>query len=263
DTGISSQFSVTFWAKGAPGGGSWNPWISKYGENGVGWQYRIGTDAGRPVWTVRDNSSGAFIDGAMGPSWSRGGDQDDMHASFVVANTDIWHFYVGTYDVTTGIRKLYVDGVYGGGESGNAQYTTAPSSHVAIGARDSGGGSFAPHDRWKRRRGWQQLWRLLHRQYLRRALLQSRTRHSRSSLLRNTAVAASAGVQCQTSRHNRPQWQAIRADVDLRHVATGDKLGGPVDVNRGNIASHGHHLECSGYVLQIEQSVRQTLVIET
>jgi hypothetical protein len=142
DTGISSQFSVTFWAKGAPGGGSWNPWISKYGENGVGWQYRIGTDAGRPVWTVRDNSSGAFIDGAMGPSWSRGGDQDDMHASFVVANTDIWHFYVGTYDVTTGIRKLYVDGVYGGGESGNTQYTTAPSAHVAIGARDSGGGSF-------------------------------------------------------------------------------------------------------------------------
>jgi hypothetical protein len=136
DVGISNHFSVTFWAKGAPGGGSWNPWISKYGENGVGWQYRIGTDAGRPVWTVRDNSLGTYIDGAMGPSWSRGGDQDDMHASFVVANTDIWHFYVGTYDVTTGIRKLYVDGVYGGGESGNTQYTTAPGQHLLIGARE-------------------------------------------------------------------------------------------------------------------------------
>jgi hypothetical protein len=142
DAGISSQFSVTFWAKGAPGGGSWNPWVSKYGENGLGWQYRIGTDAGRPCWTVRDNSSGSFVDGSMGPSWSRGGDQDDMHGSFVIANTDIWHFYTGTYNATTGTRKLYVDGVYGGGEINNAQYTTAPSSHLAIGARDSGGGSF-------------------------------------------------------------------------------------------------------------------------
>jgi hypothetical protein len=142
DTLMSNSMTVTFWAKGAPGGGSWNPWISKYGENNLGWQYRIGTDGGRPVWTVRDGSSGTFTDGSMGPSWSRGGDQDDMHASFVVANTGIWHFYAGTYDSVLGVRKLYVDGVYGGGERGNTQYTMAAAEHVMIGGRENGVGSF-------------------------------------------------------------------------------------------------------------------------
>jgi hypothetical protein len=142
DNAISTAFTVTFWAKGAPGAGSWNPWVSKYGENGLGWQYRIGTDAGRPCWTIRDGSSGTFVDGSMGPSWSRGGDQDDMHAAIVVANTSDWHFYVGTYDATLGVRKTYVDGVYAGGEVGNAQYSLAPGSHLVIGARDPGGDAF-------------------------------------------------------------------------------------------------------------------------
>ena len=40
DTGISSAFSVALWAKGVPNG--WDGFVSKRGEDGIGWQMRRG-----------------------------------------------------------------------------------------------------------------------------------------------------------------------------------------------------------------------------
>jgi hypothetical protein len=49
----------------------------------------------------------------------------------------LWHLYAGTYDLTSGNRFLYVDGVLAGSETGNLEYNMAKTEHLAIGAKDS------------------------------------------------------------------------------------------------------------------------------
>ena len=91
DDGISTKFSVAFWAKGFPD--QWNPWVSKYGENGRGWQFR--RFGGDPVacFTVR------------------GQPNDDGSGSTINVNDNNWHHFVGVWDGENGHRSLYVDGV--------------------------------------------------------------------------------------------------------------------------------------------------------
>ena len=120
DTINTNGMTVAFWAKGIPGG--WNPWVSKYGESGQGWQLRV-NNGGIPCWTMR------------GP----GG--DDM-TSTLGNNDGGWHNYAGTYDPIAGVRNLYVDGVLAATESGQGALGDASSSHIAIGARDAGGNNF-------------------------------------------------------------------------------------------------------------------------
>jgi hypothetical protein len=151
----TNVLSISFWAKGAPSASSWTPWVGKNGDGGTGYQFRTGganDNEGNPVpcWTVRDNSSGVYTLGG-GPSWSEGGDQDDMHAAYsgVGGNLDYfgvsspiagpWHFYVGTFDGVGGVRNLYVDTVLRAQEVGNVPYNQSPDSHVCIGAEDNDG----------------------------------------------------------------------------------------------------------------------------
>ena len=90
DYAISNSMTVMCWAKGMPGG--WNPWVSKYGENGFGWQLCAdGWDT--PCWTIRGT-----------------GGTEDMGAPNS-SDDGYWHFYAGTYDVVSGVRNLYVDGM--------------------------------------------------------------------------------------------------------------------------------------------------------
>ena len=127
DDVIHSSFTVGCFAKGWPG--VWNPWVSKYGEAGLGWQLRqYGFNGVSPAWTIRGT-----------------GDNDDMAAtSLNLANdTNNWHFYVGTYDAATRTRNLYVDGVLAVSETNNGPYAMSPGSHLAIGARDNGTNVFA------------------------------------------------------------------------------------------------------------------------
>jgi hypothetical protein len=130
DVGISNAMSVTFWAKGWPG--SWNAFVSKYGE-GPGWQLRNdGNNNVSPCWTVRGNSGTVTLGTAVY------GNADDMAAtSLTYGNDGKWHFYAGTYDVSTGIRSLYVDGNLVAQQTGNGQYNTAPAEHLVIGGKDS------------------------------------------------------------------------------------------------------------------------------
>jgi len=120
DTTISNSFTVMCWAKGYPGG--WNPWVSKYGESGAGWQLRV--DGGNtPCFTIRGT-----------------GGNEDMEAPNT-SNDGNWHNYAGTYDAVTGNRDLYVDGNLVVSETGQGNYVLAPEEHLCIGAKDQPAGN--------------------------------------------------------------------------------------------------------------------------
>ena len=64
--------------EGLPGG--WNPWVSKYGENGYGWQLRVNAaNPEQPTWTIRGT-----------------GGNEDMN-KYGSTDDGFWHFYAGTY----------------------------------------------------------------------------------------------------------------------------------------------------------------------
>jgi hypothetical protein len=121
DLAISNSMTVECWAKGYPGG--WNPWVSKYGENSIGWQLRV-DGWNTPCYTVRAASGG--------------GDMGAPNTS----NDGFWHHYAGTYDVTSGLMHLYVDGTLVVTWANVGQYALSPASHLMIGGRDGGGNVF-------------------------------------------------------------------------------------------------------------------------
>jgi hypothetical protein len=120
DNMIQNGMTVMCWAKGIPG--TWNPWVSKYSESGLGWQLCVNY-ANAPTWTIRGT-----------------GGTEDMSAS--TATDGQWHHDAGTYSPVTGVRSLYVDGVLAATQTGQGPYNLAPFSHLMIGARDNGGNSF-------------------------------------------------------------------------------------------------------------------------
>ena len=126
DDSLTNAMTVMFWAKGWPSG-QWNPWLSKEGENGQGWQLRRNASTNFSVWTMRGT-----------------GRAEDMTAA-VISNDGKWHQYVGTYDFSNGVRNLFVDGVLAATQSGQGPYTLAASSHLVIGGRDDGGNNFGSY----------------------------------------------------------------------------------------------------------------------
>ena len=126
DDGISNSFTVMCWAKGFPG--SWNAWVSKFGETtptpAGGWQLRQYAGSGDACFTMRGTSSGV----------------DDPQGS-IGSNDGKWHHYTGTYDAVTGIRTLYVDGKVARVVTGNGTYTLAPETHLTIGGKDQPAGN--------------------------------------------------------------------------------------------------------------------------
>jgi hypothetical protein len=128
DDVIYSDMTVMCWAKGFPG--TWNPWVSKNGDNGntfdaVGWQLRANNTGPNAAWTIRGT-----------------GGNEDMTSS-VGSNDGNWHQYAGTYSDSTGVRSLYLDGVLVATQSGQGPYRPNRASHVMIGGKDNGTG-FAP-----------------------------------------------------------------------------------------------------------------------
>jgi hypothetical protein len=134
DVGISNQFSVSFWAKGWPGG--WNAFVSKYGE-GPGWQLRNdGNNNTSPCWTIRGNG------GTVAQGLAVFGNSEDMAAtSLTYGNDGKWHFYCGTYSLSAGQRQLFVDGALVAYTTGEGQYNTSPATHLVLGAKDQPPGS--------------------------------------------------------------------------------------------------------------------------
>ena len=153
DGQIDNAFTVSCWGKGWPG--TWNPFMSKWGEAGPegGWQLRKEGTTSYSCFTVRDNNAGGLVFGDTTAAL------DDMATTNYASGEGGWHYYVGTFDSNTGIRCLYVDSVLVAQETNNVAYNLAPFAHLCIGAKD--------------RLAGQHLWQLCHRRHgdLRRARL--------------------------------------------------------------------------------------------
>ncbi|WP_193211647.1 LamG-like jellyroll fold domain-containing protein [Luteolibacter marinus] len=126
DEGVGSALTVAFWAKGFPG--NWAPWVSKRGEDNIGWQVR--RMGGDPIagFTVRG------LNDADG--WGSTINVND--------NPPVWHHFTAVWDQADGSRTLYVDGelshvIYNPLEQTMA---LAPGKHLALGGRQGGAADF-------------------------------------------------------------------------------------------------------------------------
>ena len=136
DGSMKNAFTVMCWAKGNLG--SWNTFVAKGGDNGVGWALRTGDAGGRACWTVRGS-----------------GGSEDMQGPYSYGDGQ-WHHYAGVYDstatnitvtpastnspattnVVVGMRSLYVDGVQVAQQTGQGAYTLNGAGHLTLGTED-------------------------------------------------------------------------------------------------------------------------------
>ena len=126
DEGVSSQLTVAFWAKGMPG--TWSPWVSKRGEDNIGWQVR--RMGGDPI-------AGFTVRGV----W----DSDGWGSSINVNDTPAkWHHFAAVWNQSSGTRKLYVDGVLSHVISTPTDQTMnlATASHLVLGGRQNNNTGF-------------------------------------------------------------------------------------------------------------------------
>ena len=121
DDVIRSKFTIAFWAKGFPG--TWAGWVSKRGEDGIGWQLR--RMGGDPI-------AGFTM---------RGIDNEDGWGSTINVNDTSWHHYAGVWNQATGTRTLYVDGVLSHvvNNAVGQMMNLAATKHLVLGARQQGG----------------------------------------------------------------------------------------------------------------------------
>jgi len=125
DDGIAMQLSVVFWAKGVPG--SWNPFVSKYGEGSAGWQVRKRGGDPVAVFTLRST-----------------GGEDDPYSGSTLIDDGVWHHFAATWDGVAGVRKLYVDGKLNNLVPNDAgPIGSASVCYLTLGGR-SGAGSLSP-----------------------------------------------------------------------------------------------------------------------
>ncbi len=126
DGGVSNQLTVAFWAKGIPG--TWSPWVSKRGEDNIGWQVR--RMGGDPIagFTLRG------VDNADG--WGSTINVNDTPAK--------WHHFAAVWNQSTGTRTLYVDGVLSHVVSNNntQNMALAAASHLVLGGRQNNNTGF-------------------------------------------------------------------------------------------------------------------------
>ncbi len=119
DDVIAHQFSVSFWAKGIPG--TWNPFVSKRGDDAIGWQVRRGGGL-TEAFTLRGTGSG---------------NEDGVGS--VAINDGAWHHFAAVWDGYAGTRKCYVDGVLDPSinlTNDFAPMMMAPNHHLILGARE-------------------------------------------------------------------------------------------------------------------------------
>ncbi len=145
DETINNAFTIAFWAKGWPGG--WNMFVSKNGDSGspgAGWNIRNDGNNGRSAcFTIRGGGGNVTQGTAV---YGNGEDLAATDAAFNLSADGQWHHLAGTYNVGTGIRTLYVDGVQGARSTNNSKYRVAAYSHVVIGGFEaSPGGTFTEY----------------------------------------------------------------------------------------------------------------------
>jgi hypothetical protein len=125
DTSVEQNITVACWAKGWPPG-AWNPWVSKGGENGIGYQMREDGSGPDADWCVR------------GPTVAANG--GDLPSS-VGSNDGKWHYYVGTFDGQN--QTLYLDGAQVATQSATGQLSPDQPAPLVIGAKSQDGSGIA------------------------------------------------------------------------------------------------------------------------
>jgi len=138
DDTLSQAMTVAFWAKGFPS--AWNYFVAKNGDSGSpnsGWNIRRdGWYSGNNAcWTIRSPGGTVVLGNILY------GDTDDLGTSTMNINAAQWHHYAGTYNVSSGVRDLYVDGVLIAQETGNKAYTLPKPEHLVIGGFDASPGN--------------------------------------------------------------------------------------------------------------------------
>lgn len=114
---MSTTITISAWVKGWPRD-DWDCWVSKWGENGQGWQLRRYSNQNQVCFTTRGTAPEEFRDSH---------DLDMTH----------WHYLAGV--LNTGWRGIYVDGVLNASDTPVGSIGDTTVSPV-IGARFNGGG---------------------------------------------------------------------------------------------------------------------------
>jgi len=146
DGQLASALTVSFWAKGFPGG--WFYFISKNGESGspeAGWTLHRQGSLSSPCWTMRNPGGTITVGAPVSPLPVNGRDYvstpDDLcPATNLNISNNQWIFYTGTYNQVTGVRNFYVNGVLVAQTTNCGVYNLAPSSHVVIGGYEASPG---------------------------------------------------------------------------------------------------------------------------
>lgn len=124
---IARQFSVSFWAKGIPG--TWSPFVSKRGDDAIGWQVRRSGGI-TEAFTIRGSGS-SNADGV----------------GSVPIDDGLWHHFAAVWDGYTGTRKCYVDGTLDPSINLTGDFAPmmmAPNKHLFLGARETAAISSTP-----------------------------------------------------------------------------------------------------------------------
>jgi hypothetical protein len=118
DLTLSKKMTVAFWAKyTAP---DIKPFVAKNGTS-VGWQFQNDTTTTNPEFTLKGTSTA------------------NLQSTSNVTDGN-WHHYAGTWDGTTGIRSVYIDGVLTANLTNDlGTMTTAGNYRLLLGGIDTVG----------------------------------------------------------------------------------------------------------------------------
>jgi len=117
---MNTNITVACWVR-SPLGPGWSPFVSKRGEDGMGWKLRRQGSTNNACFTLRGTTAADDPQGAIN------------------INDNEWHHVAGTYDGVT--RNLYVDGRLDRADADTGVITAAPGDDVVIGAFSRAGQS--------------------------------------------------------------------------------------------------------------------------
>jgi hypothetical protein len=124
DNLMNTNFTIAFWAEGLPG--SWSAWVSKDGDDNVGYQVRRYGGDNMAAFTLRGTPGADDVEGV-----------DDL------SDTSVWHQYTAVWNGTLGTRQLYTDGAIDPGinlTTDYAPFNLANNYHLVIGGQQASGG---------------------------------------------------------------------------------------------------------------------------
>lgn len=127
------KFSVTFWTK-TGNAGSWTPWMTKRGDDGIGFQIRkYSTGAGIEDFALRQTQLHSYTQSGSGAV-------EDLRTTSSKLFDNQWHLCAAIWDGYNGIREFLVDGLLDPGmyETGDyATFALARNHHLTIGTEEN------------------------------------------------------------------------------------------------------------------------------